>query len=155
MAEFALKCNHFQYSDKVHQEFPETAKGTKFDPSCAWIFIDQVDSKFLPTQSFNLLYYLGTLIMFSSSRLMVNIVSNILWWRLIVLIIISNLLMSSMKQASKLQISMYFTQIAINTFSFDQVIPNIQKGQYSKGLSQILRASKACSQKENYKNYYN
>ena len=63
--------------------------------------------------------------------------------------------MSSMKQASKLQISMYFTQIAINSFSFDQVIPNIQKGQYSKGLSQILRASKACSQKENYKNYYN
>ena len=78
MSEFALKCNHFQYSDNVHQEFPETAKGTKFVPFYAWIFIDQVESKFLPTQSFNLLYCLGTLIMFSSSRLMANIVSNIL-----------------------------------------------------------------------------
>ena len=78
MAEFALKCNHFQYSDKVHQEFAETAKGTKFVPFYAWRFIDQVESKFLPTQSFNLLYCLGTLMMFSSSRLMANIVSNIL-----------------------------------------------------------------------------
>ena len=78
MAEFALKCNHFQCSDKVHQEFPETAKGTKVVPFYAWIFIDQVESKFLPTQSFNLLYCLGTLMMFSSSRLMANIVSNIL-----------------------------------------------------------------------------
>ena len=53
-------------------------RNTKFVPFYAWIFIDQVESKFLPTQSFNLLYCLGTLMMFSSSRLMANIVSNIL-----------------------------------------------------------------------------
>ena len=78
MAEFVLKNNYFQFSDEVYQQIPGTATGTKFAPPYACIFMDQVESKFLQTQkSFNLLYGLGTLAIFSSSGLMVKIISKI------------------------------------------------------------------------------
>ena len=55
-----------------------TAIVTRFSPSYAFIFTDQVERKFLQTQNFNLLYGLGTLMIFSSSGLMLKTVSKIL-----------------------------------------------------------------------------
>ena len=52
MAEFVLKNNYFQFSDKVYQQISKTAIGTKFAPSYACIFMDQLKSKFLQTQKF-------------------------------------------------------------------------------------------------------
>ena len=52
MAEFVLKNNYFQFSDKAYQQISGRAIGTKFAPPCACIFMDQVESKFLQTQKF-------------------------------------------------------------------------------------------------------
>ena len=52
IAEFVLKNNYFQFSDKVYQQISGTAIGTKFAPLYACIFMDQVKSKFLQTQKF-------------------------------------------------------------------------------------------------------
>ena len=52
MAEFVLKNNYFQFSDKVYQQISGTSTGTKFAPPYACIFMDQVESKFLQTQKF-------------------------------------------------------------------------------------------------------
>ena len=40
------------YSDKVYQQIPGTAIGTKFASPYACMFMDQVESKFLQTQKF-------------------------------------------------------------------------------------------------------
>ena len=50
MTEFVLKNNYFQFSDKVYQQILGTAISTKFAPTYACIFVDQVESKFLQTQ---------------------------------------------------------------------------------------------------------
>ena len=52
MAEFVLKNNYFQFSDKVYQQISGTAIGTKFAPPYACIFMNQVKSNFLQTQHF-------------------------------------------------------------------------------------------------------
>ena len=52
IAEFVLKNNYFQFSDKMYQHISGTAIGTKFAPLYACIFMDQVESKFLQTQKF-------------------------------------------------------------------------------------------------------
>ena len=52
MAEFALKNNYFQFSDKVYQQISGIAMSTKLAPPYACIFIDQVESKFLQTKTF-------------------------------------------------------------------------------------------------------
>ena len=52
MAEFVLKNNYFQFSDKVYQQISGTAIGTKFASPYACTFMDQVESKFLQTQKF-------------------------------------------------------------------------------------------------------
>ena len=52
IAEFVLKNNYFQFSDKVYQQISGTAIDTKFAPPYACIFMDQVESKFLQTQKF-------------------------------------------------------------------------------------------------------
>ena len=52
MAEYLLKNNYFQFSDKVYQQISATAIGTKFATSYVYIFMDQVESKFLKTQKF-------------------------------------------------------------------------------------------------------
>ena len=49
MAEFVLKNNYFEFSDKVFQQISGTAIGTKFAPPYACIFMDQVENKFLQT----------------------------------------------------------------------------------------------------------
>ena len=52
MAEYLLKNNYFQFSDNVYQQISATAIGTKFATSYVYIFMDQVESKFLKTQKF-------------------------------------------------------------------------------------------------------
>ena len=78
MAEFVLKNNYFQFLDKVYQQILETAIGTKFAPPYGCIFMDESKESSFKLKSFNLLYGLGTLTVFSSSGLMVKTVSKIL-----------------------------------------------------------------------------
>ena len=51
MAEFVLKNNYFEFNGQVKQQISGTAIGTKFAPTYACIFMDDVESKFLETQS--------------------------------------------------------------------------------------------------------
>ena len=50
MAEFVLKSNYFQFNDKVKQQISGTAIGTKFAPTYACVFMDQVETDFLRAQ---------------------------------------------------------------------------------------------------------
>ena len=52
MAEVVLKINYFQFLGKVYQQISGIAKGTKFAPPYACIFVDQVKKEFLQTQKF-------------------------------------------------------------------------------------------------------
>ena len=55
MAEFVLKNNYFKFNGQGKQEISGTAIGTKFAPTYARVFIDDVENKFLETQSLQLL----------------------------------------------------------------------------------------------------
>ena len=50
MAEFVLKNNYFQFNGKVKQQISGTAIGTKFAPTYACVFMDQVETNFLRAQ---------------------------------------------------------------------------------------------------------
>ena len=50
MAEFVLKNNHFQFNGKVKQQIAGTTIGTKFAPTYAYVFMDQVETDFLRVQ---------------------------------------------------------------------------------------------------------
>ena len=50
MAEFVLKNNYFEFNGQVKQQISGTAIVTKFAPTYACIFTDDVGSKFLETQ---------------------------------------------------------------------------------------------------------
>ena len=52
VAEFILKNNFFEFDSKVFQQIAGTAIGTKFAPTYACIFMDQLETKFLETQTF-------------------------------------------------------------------------------------------------------
>ena len=51
MAEFVLKNNYFEFNGQVKQKISGTAVGTKFAPIYTCIFMDDIESKFLETQS--------------------------------------------------------------------------------------------------------
>ena len=51
MAEFVLKNNYFEFNGQVKQRISGVAIGTKFAPTCAFIFTVDVLSKFLQTHS--------------------------------------------------------------------------------------------------------
>ena len=51
MAEFVLNNNIFEFNSKAYQQKSRTAIGTKFSPPYACIYMDQVEQKFLETQS--------------------------------------------------------------------------------------------------------
>ena len=51
MAQLVLKNNFFKFNNDVFQQIFGTAFGTKFAPPYACIFMDQVETKFLRTQS--------------------------------------------------------------------------------------------------------
>ena len=78
MAEYVLKNNYFQFSDKVLQQTSGTAIDTKFSPLYACTFMDQVEGKFLRTQKFQSLVWFKSSMIFSSSGLMVKTVSKTL-----------------------------------------------------------------------------
>ena len=51
MAEFILKNNYFDFNGQVKQKISGAAIGTKFAPIYTCIFMDDIESKFLETQS--------------------------------------------------------------------------------------------------------
>ena len=51
MTEFVLKNNYFEFNGQVKQQISGTAIGIKFTPAYACIFMNDVESKFLETQS--------------------------------------------------------------------------------------------------------
>ena len=51
MAEFVLKNNYFEFNGQVKQKISGTAVGTKVAPIYTCIFMDDIESKFLETQS--------------------------------------------------------------------------------------------------------
>ena len=65
MAEFVLKNNYFQFSDKVYQQVLGTVIDSKFAPPYACILWIKWEVRSYKLQSFNLLYGLGTLTIFS------------------------------------------------------------------------------------------
>ena len=50
MAEFVLKNNYFEFSEKVCRQISGTAIGTKFAPPFACVFMDKMETSFLKTQ---------------------------------------------------------------------------------------------------------
>ena len=50
MTEFVLNNNIFEFNGKVKQQIAGTAIGTKFAPLYAYIYMDEVETKFLKTQ---------------------------------------------------------------------------------------------------------
>ena len=50
MAEFVLKNNYFEFSEKVCRQISGTAIGTKFAPPYACVFMDKMETSFLKTQ---------------------------------------------------------------------------------------------------------
>ena len=57
MAEFVLKNNYFEFKGQVKHQISCTAVGTKFAPTYACIFMDEIETKFLQTQEFHLLVW--------------------------------------------------------------------------------------------------
>ena len=51
MSQFVLKINFFEFNINVFQQIFGTAIGTKFAPTYTCIFMDQIEIKFLRTQS--------------------------------------------------------------------------------------------------------
>ena len=47
IAEFVLKNNYFQFNGQVKHQISGTAIGIKFAPTCACIFMDEIETKFL------------------------------------------------------------------------------------------------------------
>ena len=47
MAEFVLKNNYFEFGNKIKQQISGTAIGTKFSPPYAFIFMSDLETKFL------------------------------------------------------------------------------------------------------------
>ena len=58
MTEFVLNNNIFEFNSKADQQKSGTAIGTKFAPPYACIYMDEVERKFLETQSKKLLIWL-------------------------------------------------------------------------------------------------
>ena len=52
MADVVLKNNYFEFNCQVKHQILSTAIGTKFAPTCACIFMDETETKFLQTQEF-------------------------------------------------------------------------------------------------------
>ena len=50
LAGFGLKSNYFEFHEKVCKQISGTAIGTKFAPSYACIFMDEMETNFLRTQ---------------------------------------------------------------------------------------------------------
>ena len=78
MAEFVLKNNYFQFSEKVYRQISGTTIATTFAPPYACLFMDEVDSKFLQIQKFQPLVWFRYIYDIFFSELMLKTVSKIL-----------------------------------------------------------------------------
>ena len=58
MARFVLENNYFEFNGDVKKQISGTAIGTKFAPPCACIFMDELENKFLQSQSLQPLVWL-------------------------------------------------------------------------------------------------
>ena len=72
MAELVLKNNYFEFNGQVKHQISGTAIDTKFAPTYAWIFMYEIETKFLQTQEFQQ-HGSGILTMFSLFGPMVQI----------------------------------------------------------------------------------
>ena len=52
MVPFVLKNNYFDFNGEVKHQISGTAIGTKFPPTYAFIFMDEIKTNFLDTQEF-------------------------------------------------------------------------------------------------------
>ena len=163
MAEFVLKNNYFQFSDKVYQQISGTAIGTKFAPPYACIFMDQVESKFLQTQKFQPLvwfryiddiFFIWTHGEKSLKKFMMefnNFNPNIKFTYEFSEASINFLDLSVKLFNGKIQTSLYVKPTDHHQyFHFQSSHPKHTKN--SIVYSQTLRVSRACSQEEDYKN---
>ena len=50
MAVFGLKNNYFEFNGEFKHQISGTATGTKFTPTYASIFMDEIETNFLDTQ---------------------------------------------------------------------------------------------------------
>ena len=57
MAEFVLKNNYVKFNNQVKHQILGTDIGTKFAPTYACIFMDEIETKFLETQEFQTLVW--------------------------------------------------------------------------------------------------
>ena len=57
MIDFVLKNNCFEFNGKVKQHLSGTAVGAKFAPPYAFIFMNQVEIKFLESQIYKSLVW--------------------------------------------------------------------------------------------------
>ena len=65
MAAFVLKNNYFEFNGEVKHQISGTAIGTKFAPTYASIFMDEIETKFLDTSEFKPLVWFGYIDVFS------------------------------------------------------------------------------------------
>ena len=72
MAEFVLNNNILEFNSKAYQQKSGTAIGNKFAPSYICIYMNEVEQKFLETQSKKPLIWLRYIDISFLSRLMVN-----------------------------------------------------------------------------------
>ena len=47
IAEFVLENNYFEFGNKIKQQISGTATGTKYAPPCAYIFMNDLETKVL------------------------------------------------------------------------------------------------------------
>ena len=166
IAEFVLKNNYFQFSGKVYQQISGTAIDTKFAPPYACIFMDQVESKFLQTQKFQTLvwfryiediFFIWTHGENSLKNFMIelnNFNPNFKFTYEFSEASINFLDLNVKLSNGKLQTSLYVKPTDSHQYlHFQSSHPNHTKR--SIVYSQTLRVSRACSQKEDYKNYCN
>ena len=57
MAEFVIRNNYFEFNGQVKQQISGTTIGTKFAPTYACIFMDEIETNFLQTQEFQSLLW--------------------------------------------------------------------------------------------------
>ena len=166
MVEFVLKYNYFQFSDKVYKKYSGKAIGTKFAPPYACIFMNQVEGKFLQTQKLQPLawfryiddiFFIWTHGEKSLKNFMMefnNFNPNIKFTYEFSKASINFLDLNVKFSSGKFQTSLYAKPTDRHQYlHFQSSHPKHTKR--SIVYSQTLRASRACSQEEDYKNYCN
>ena len=166
MAEFVLKNNYFQFWDKVYQQISGTPIGAKFAPPYKYIFMDQLETKFLQTQKFQpLVWYRyiddiffiwahGEKSLKSFMMEFDNFNPNIKFTYVFSEASINFLDLNIKFSSGKLQTSLYVKPTDCHQYLHFQS-SHTKHTNNSIVYSQTLRVSRACSQEEDYKKYCN